>query len=75
MSYAHHLPILINVGEIMSKEIEPARFPYTPKHDPNATCGYHTGHIWHSIEAYYHFKAKVQELIDQKMLCFTPAIV
>lgn len=65
-------PILINVGEIMPKQIKPTKFPYHRKHDPNATCGYHPGHVGNSIENYYLFKAWVQKLIDQKLMCFTP---
>ncbi|KAI5385165.1 hypothetical protein KIW84_071960 [Lathyrus oleraceus] len=71
MPYVHLLPILINVGEIMPKHIEPARFPNHHKHDPNATFGYHAGYVEHSTEACYVPKNKVQELLDQKLLCIT----
>lgn len=75
MSYAHLLPILVNDGAIMPKWIQPAGFPYHPKHDPSATCGYHTGHVRHSIENCNPLKVIVQELINQKLLGFTPMIV
>lgn len=71
ISYMHLLPIMIHVGEIVSKEIKPARFPYHLRHDPNATCRYHAGYIGHSIKACLIFKYKVQELLDQKLLYFT----
>lgn len=72
MSYTHLLLILINVGVIVPKEIKPAKFPHRPKHDPNATCRYHAGYVWNSTKACHVFKNKVQELIDQKFLGFTP---
>ncbi|KAI5430567.1 hypothetical protein KIW84_034959 [Lathyrus oleraceus] len=43
MSYAHLLPILVEAGAIVPKQIEPARFPYGRKHDPHAMYGYHAG--------------------------------
>lgn len=55
----------------MPKHIQPTRFPYHTKLDPNATCGYHAIHVWNSIENCNPFKAIVQELINQKLLCFT----
>ena len=55
----------------MPKEIKPSRFLYHPKHNPNVTCRYHAGYIGHSIEAYFIFKNKVQELLDQKFIFFT----
>ncbi|KAI5420343.1 hypothetical protein KIW84_044217 [Lathyrus oleraceus] len=65
MRYAHLLPILVNVGAIMPKQTEPARFTYSRKHDP------HARHVGHSIEDCYSFKTKVQELINRNLLCFT----
>ncbi|KAI5420204.1 hypothetical protein KIW84_044115 [Lathyrus oleraceus] len=74
-SYAHLLPILVEVGAIVPKQIEPARFPYGYKHDPRATCGYHTEYVGHSTETCHVLKARVQELIHQKLLSFTPVII
>lgn len=68
MRYAHMLPIVVNTGAIVPKQIQPARVPYHHKHDPNAICGYHEGYIGNSIESCDPFKAKVQELINQKLL-------
>lgn len=48
MSYTHLLPILIHVEAIVPKETGPSRFPYRPRHDPNATCEHHAGYIGHS---------------------------
>ncbi|KAI5430674.1 hypothetical protein KIW84_035041 [Lathyrus oleraceus] len=64
MSYAQLLLILVNVGAIMPKQIEPAKFPYRRKHDPHSTCGYHAGYVGNSTGACHVLKTKVQELID-----------
>lgn len=74
MSYTQLLPILVNAGAIVPKQTRPSRFPYDRKHDPHAICGYHVEHVGNSIENCYSFKTKVQELIDQKLLSFTPII-
>lgn len=60
MTYAHLLPILVNDGAIMPKQIQPARFPYHPKHDPNAIYGYHFGHVGNSIENRYPLRPKFE---------------
>lgn len=44
ISYAHLLPILVNIRTIVPKQIEPARFPYSRKYGPHAIYGYHVGH-------------------------------
>lgn len=59
----------------MPIQIEPARFPDSRRHDPHAIYGYHVGHVENIIENCYFFKTKVQELIDQKLLSFTPVTV
>ncbi|KAI5381491.1 hypothetical protein KIW84_UN0086 [Lathyrus oleraceus] len=74
VSYAHLLPILVKAEAIVPKQIEPAKFPYSHKHDPHATRGYHVGYVGHSTETCHVLKSRVQELIDQKLLSFTPAI-
>ncbi|KAI5441805.1 hypothetical protein KIW84_011026 [Lathyrus oleraceus] len=74
VSYTHLLPILVNVGEIVPKQIKPAKFPYRRKHDPHATCGYLAGYVGQSTEVCHFLKIKVQELIDRNLLCLTPVI-
>ncbi|KAI5423567.1 hypothetical protein KIW84_046489 [Lathyrus oleraceus] len=74
VNYAHLLPILVKTGAIVPKQIEPAKFPYNHKHDPHAMCEYHAGYVGHSTEACNVLKARIQELIDQKLLSFTPAV-
>ncbi|KAI5389382.1 hypothetical protein KIW84_074868 [Lathyrus oleraceus] len=74
VSYAHLLPILVEFGKIVPKQTEPAKFPYSHKHDPHAMSGYHDGYVGHSTDTCHVLKARVQEHIDQKLLSFTPAI-
>lgn len=71
MYFTHLLPILIYVGVIVPKDLKPSKFPNYSKHNPNATCGYHAGYIGYSTEACFLFKDKVQDLLDQKFICFT----
>lgn len=65
------LSILVNAREVVPKQIDPSRFPYNRKHDPHLTCGY----VGNSTETWHVFKTRVQELINQKLLCFTPVTV
>lgn len=55
----------------MPKEIPPVTFPYHARHIPNALCAFHARYTWHSMEDCLVFKAKVNELIDQKILSFS----
>lgn len=60
MSYVQLLPILVNDGAIVPKQVVPAKFPYHRKHDSHATCGYHAGYIGHSTESCHVLKTKVK---------------
>ena len=71
MTYAQLLPYLVQQGLIVPKEIPPATFPYHAKHNPNTPCAYHVRHKGHSTKDCWAFKARVQEIMDQKVLTFT----
>ena len=45
--------------------------PYHYKHNPNASCAYHVGHVGHSTEDCWSLKNKIQDLIDRKILTFS----
>lgn len=60
----------MHVGPIVPKEIPSAMFPYPSKYNPNVSCAFHTDYIGHSTEDCFVFKNKVQELIDQDIMCF-----
>lgn len=55
----------------MPKEIPQAVPPYHYKHNPNASCAYHAGHVGHSTEDCWPLKNKIQDLIDSKILTFS----
>ena len=57
----------------MPKEIMHALPPYNNQHNPNVSCAFHVRYIGHSTEDCLVFKARVQELIDQKVLSFSEA--
>ncbi|XP_050889620.1 uncharacterized protein LOC127094899 [Lathyrus oleraceus] len=71
VSYTQLLPYLVQQGPIMPKEIPPAMPPYNNKHNPNVSYAFHVGYIRHSTEDCLVLKARVQELIDQKVLSFS----
>ena len=73
VSYTQLVPYLVQQGEIVPKEIPPAMPLYNNKHNPNVSCAFHVGYIGHSTEDYLVLKARVQELIDQKVLSFSEA--
>ncbi|XP_050919781.1 uncharacterized protein LOC127137354 [Lathyrus oleraceus] len=69
--YTDLVPYLIHVGAIVPKEIPQAMSPYHYKHNPNASCAYHAGHVGHSTEDCWPLKNKIQDLIDRKILTFS----
>lgn len=59
------------MGDLVPKEIPLAIPPYHLKHNLNAYCAYHAGHIGHSTEDCWSLKNKTQELINHKILSFS----
>jgi hypothetical protein len=70
MSYGQILPYLIQKGMVEPRPLPPAKLPYPPSFDVNASCDYHAGSPGHDVESCRAFKYKVQELIDRKLLSF-----
>ncbi|KAI5443053.1 hypothetical protein KIW84_011909 [Lathyrus oleraceus] len=68
MEFPNQVVTYEKTGDSLKKEnkqkIDPSRFPYSRKHDPHATCGYHTGYVGNSTETWHVLKARVQELIN-----------
>ncbi|XP_050915167.1 uncharacterized protein LOC127130146 [Lathyrus oleraceus] len=69
--YTYFVPYLIHVRAIVPKEIPQVVPPYHYKHNPNASCAYHAGHVGHSTEDYWPLKNKIQDLINRKILTFS----
>lgn len=57
----------------MPKEISHATSPYHHRHNLNVSCTFHAKYIIHSTDDSMVFKARVQEMIDQKILSFFKA--
>jgi hypothetical protein len=67
VTYSQLLPHLVQSSLVVPKFINPPKvFPLG--YDHNARCGYHDGTVGHSTEDCNAYKAKVQQLIDQKYL-------
>lgn len=71
MPYVDLVPYLIHVGAIVPKEIPRAVPLYHSKHNPNASCAYHVGHVGHSTEDCWPLKNKIQDLINREILTFS----
>lgn len=53
------------------RELSPTTFPYPSGYDANAHCEFHMDAPEHTIENYYAFKNRVQDLIEAKVATFT----
>ena len=73
MPYAELLSQLLKLKlvELHTWKIDPERLPAS--FDPNARCDFHFGGQGHTIENYYAFKHKVQDLLDSHAINFGPA--
>ncbi|XP_058768881.1 uncharacterized protein LOC131642679 [Vicia villosa] len=67
MTYSQLLPHLVRSSLVVPKFLKPPK-SFPPEYDFNAQCGYHAGTVGHSTENCNAYKAKVQQLIDQKYL-------
>lgn len=44
-------------------------------YNPNTSCAYHSGQLGHNIENCFQLKAKIEELVDTKVVQFTDEVV
>lgn len=54
------------------RELRPTTFPYPSGYDANAHCEFHMSALRHTIENYYSFHNRVQDLVEAKAVTFTP---
>src|ERR1051325_2585524 len=74
VTYSQLLPYLVQNSLVVPKFLKPPNlFPFG--YDHNARCGYHAGTVGHSTEDCNAYKAKVQQLIDQKYLTLQGGIL
>jgi len=59
-------------GLLTLRELKPVVFPYPSGYDANAHCEFHMGAPGHTLENCFAFQNRVQDLIEAKVVSFTP---
>ncbi|XP_058726007.1 uncharacterized protein LOC131597320 [Vicia villosa] len=72
MPYAQLLPQFLANQLVQLRELGPPPDPLPPGYDANARCEFHSRAPGHTIEKCRALKCKVQDLIDDKIISFTP---
>ncbi|XP_058758595.1 uncharacterized protein LOC131631841 [Vicia villosa] len=72
MTYSQLLSHLLKDSLVQLREFKPPPIPIPQGYDLNARCEYHSGTSGHSTEDCNILKHKVQDLIDSKVMSFTP---
>ncbi|XP_050890086.1 uncharacterized protein LOC127095442 [Lathyrus oleraceus] len=70
--YSQIFPYLQKEGLLTLRELKPVVFPYPPGYDANAHCKFHMGAPGHTLENCFAFQNRVQDLIEAKVVSFTP---
>ena len=72
MSYAQLLPQLLANQLVQLRELGPTLNPLPQGYDVSARCEFHSGAPGHTIENCRALKNNVQDLLDAKVITFTP---
>ncbi|XP_058783966.1 uncharacterized protein LOC131658717 [Vicia villosa] len=72
MTYAQVLQDLLKIEKITLRDAPNAPDTQSPNYNANARCAFHSGAAGHDIERCIALKNKVQDLLDQKIIQFTP---
>ena len=72
MPYAQLFPQLLAGQLVQLRTMGPTPNPSPRGFDPNAHCEFHSGAPGHTIENCKALKFKVQDLVDAKIISFTP---
>ncbi|XP_058752438.1 uncharacterized protein LOC131625608 [Vicia villosa] len=72
MTYAQVLQHLLNIEKITLRDAPNAPDTQSPNYNANARCAFHSGAAGHDTERCIALKNKVQDLLDQKIIQFTP---
>ncbi|XP_058725809.1 uncharacterized protein LOC131597113 [Vicia villosa] len=72
MTYAQVLQHLLNIEKITLRDAPNAPDTQSPNYNANARCAFHSGAAGHDTEKCIALKNKVQDLLDQKIIQFTP---
>ncbi|XP_050918902.1 uncharacterized protein LOC127136386 [Lathyrus oleraceus] len=70
--YSHIFLYLQKEGLLTLRELKPSTFPYPPGYDANAHCEFNMGAPGHTLENCFAFQNRVQDLIETKVITFTP---
>ncbi|XP_058775769.1 uncharacterized protein LOC131650045 [Vicia villosa] len=73
MTYTQLLQHLLNIEKITLRDAPNASDRQSPNYNANARCAFHSGAAGHDTERCIALKNKVQDLLDQKVIQFTPA--
>ncbi|XP_058783769.1 uncharacterized protein LOC131658498 [Vicia villosa] len=72
MTYAQVLQHLLKIEKITLRDAPNAPDTQSPNYNANARCAFHSGAPGHDTERCIALKNKVQDLLDQKIIQFTP---
>ncbi|XP_058763153.1 uncharacterized protein LOC131636556 [Vicia villosa] len=72
MMYAHLLQHLLYIEKITLRDTPNAPDRQSPSYNTNARCAFHSGAVGHDTKKCIALKNKVQDLLDQKVIQFTP---
>ncbi|XP_058784454.1 uncharacterized protein LOC131659261 [Vicia villosa] len=72
MTYAQVLQHLLKIEKITLRDAPNAPDTQSPNYNANARCAFHFGAAGHDTERCIALKNKVQDLLDQKIIQFTP---
>ncbi|XP_058783976.1 uncharacterized protein LOC131658727 [Vicia villosa] len=72
MTYAQVLQHLLKIEKITFRDAPHAPDTRSPNYNANARCAFHSGAPGHDTERCIALKNKVQDLLDQKIIQFTP---
>ncbi|XP_058784035.1 uncharacterized protein LOC131658797 [Vicia villosa] len=72
MTYAQVLQHLLKIEKITLRHAPNAPDTQSPNYNANARCAFHSGAAGHDTERCIALKNKVQDLLDQKIIQFTP---
>lgn len=71
-TYTRVLPYLTQKGFVEIKPLTPLPHPPPRGYDANVRCDFHAGSPEHTTEKCLALKLKVQDLLDRKIISFTP---
>ncbi|XP_058774254.1 uncharacterized protein LOC131648520 [Vicia villosa] len=72
MTYAQMLQHLLKIEKITLRDAPSAPDTQSPNYNANARCTFHSGAAGHDTERCIALKNKVQDMLDQKIIQFTP---